>query len=120
MVLALSLTPDTGIIGAPELAAMSGVVVAGDVARGRHVDTAALMAALTPAPSPVPHSTSPTPSRFPTGTRCGTCHNCIITPHTADTIEMVVPLLAARIRTNVRSPGGRDPLVGLVDAVAGY
>ena len=26
--------------------------------------------------------------------------NCIITPHTADTWEMIVPLLAARIRAN--------------------
>ena len=46
--------------------------------------------------------------------------NCIITPHTADTIEMVVPLLADRIRTNVRRLADGEPLVGRVDAAAGY
>ena len=46
--------------------------------------------------------------------------NCIITPHTADTIEMVLPLLAERIQTNVTRFAAQKPLVGLVDAEAGY
>ena len=46
--------------------------------------------------------------------------NCIVTPHTADTIEMVVPLLAERIRTNVGRLADGGPLVGTVDPVAGY
>ena len=45
---------------------------------------------------------------------------CIITPHTADTIEMVIPLLADRIRTNVACLADGRPLVGRVDAAAGY
>ena len=44
----------------------------------------------------------------------------IITPHTADTIEMVLPLLAERIRTNVAHFAAGESLVGLVDSEAGY
>ena len=36
------------------------------------------------------------------------------------TIEMVLPLLAERIRTNVAHFAAGEPLVGLVDAEAGY
>jgi hypothetical protein len=44
----------------------------------------------------------------------------VITPHTADTWEMVRPLLAGRIRTNVGRWVAGQPLDGLVDATAGY
>jgi phosphoglycerate dehydrogenase-like enzyme len=45
---------------------------------------------------------------------------CIITPHTADTWEMVLPHLSLRIRTNVaRFAAGAD-LEGVVDPRAGY
>ncbi len=46
--------------------------------------------------------------------------NCIVTPHTADTIEMVQPLLADRIRANVQRFAAGEPLIGLVDPLAGY
>ena len=54
-----------------------------------------------PGRSPAPPSTSPIPSRCPTAIRSGTCPTASSRPHTADTIEMVLPLLAERIRTNV-------------------
>jgi len=47
-------------------------------------------------------------------------HNCIITPHTADTPDMIRPLLAARIAENVRRFAAGEPLVGTVDPTAGY
>ena len=65
-------------------------------------------------------STSPTPSRFRTAIPLWDLDNCIITPHTADTIEMVRPLLAERIRTNVGRFAAGEELVGLVDPDAGY
>ena len=40
--------------------------------------------------------------------------------HAPQAIEMVVPLLAARIRTNVERLVAGEPLVGQVDAAAGY
>jgi phosphoglycerate dehydrogenase-like enzyme len=46
--------------------------------------------------------------------------NCIITPHTADTIEMIRPLLAERIRENVERYAAGQELIGLVDVEAGY
>ena len=49
------------------------------------------------------------PEPLPDGHPLWDLPNCIITPHTADTIEMVMPLLAERIRTNVaRFAAGRD------------
>jgi phosphoglycerate dehydrogenase-like enzyme len=45
---------------------------------------------------------------------------CIITPHTANTPEMAVPLLAARVTENTRRWIAGDELVGPVDAAAGY
>jgi phosphoglycerate dehydrogenase-like enzyme len=60
------------------------------------------------------------PEPLPDGHALWDLSNCIITPHTADIIEMVLPLLAERIRTNVAHFAAGEDLVGLVDAEAGY
>ena len=60
------------------------------------------------------------PEPLPEGHPLWKLSNCIITPHTADTIEMVLSLLAERIRTNVAHFAAGKPLVGLVDSEAGY
>jgi phosphoglycerate dehydrogenase-like enzyme len=44
----------------------------------------------------------------------------LITPHTADTLEMIRPLLGERVEINVRHLSMGLPLEGLVDARAGY
>lgn len=46
--------------------------------------------------------------------------NCLITPHTADTKEMIWPLLAKRITENVRRLGAGEEFIGLIDAQQGY
>jgi phosphoglycerate dehydrogenase-like enzyme len=46
--------------------------------------------------------------------------NCIITPHTADTPEMIERMLGRRIEVNVASFAAGQPLLGLVDPAAGY
>ena len=46
--------------------------------------------------------------------------DCIITPHVANTPEMGLPLLAARVRQNVERWIAGDELVGAVDVHAGY
>jgi phosphoglycerate dehydrogenase-like enzyme len=46
--------------------------------------------------------------------------NAIVTPHTANTYEMALPLLGARITDNVRRWIAGEPLVGSVDPIAGY
>jgi phosphoglycerate dehydrogenase-like enzyme len=121
VVLALALTPDTErIIGAAELEAMSTSAWLVNVARGRHVDTDALTAALSSGVIAGAALDVTDPEPLPDGHPLWDLENCIVTPHTADTIEMVIPLLADRIRTNVRRLVAGEPLVGLVDASAGY
>jgi phosphoglycerate dehydrogenase-like enzyme len=121
VVLALSLTPETtGIIGATELAAMPETAWLVNVARGGHVDTAALVDALGSDSIAGAALDVTDPEPLPDGHPLWDLPNCIITPHTADTIEMVIPLLADRIRTNVRLLADDQPLVGRVDAAAGY
>jgi phosphoglycerate dehydrogenase-like enzyme len=119
--LALALTPETtGIIGATELAAMNDAAWLVNVARGGHVVTDDLVGALDSKSIGGAALDVTDPEPLPDGHPLWGRDNCIITPHTADTIEMVVPLLAARIRTNVERLTAGEPMVGLVDPVAGY
>ena len=121
VVLALSLTPETrGIIGADQLALMGSTAWLVNVARGGHVDTDALVEALREGTIAGAALDVTDPEPLPEGHALWDLPNCIITPHTADTIEMVLPLLAERIRTNVSHFAAREPLVGLVDSEAGY
>ena len=121
VVLALALTPETtGIIGTAELAAMDDRAWLVNVARGRHVDTDALVDALRDGSIAGAALDVTEPEPLPDGHPLWDLDNCLITPHTADTIEMVVPLLAGRIRNNVRLLVAGEPLVGLVSASAGY
>jgi phosphoglycerate dehydrogenase-like enzyme len=121
VVLALALTPETErIIDAEVLAAMQPHAWLVNVARGRHIDTDALVAALAagrlggaaldvvdPEPLPDDHPLWREPC-------------CLISPHTGNTPEMAVPLLATRIRSNVARFATRQELIGPVDPVAGY
>jgi phosphoglycerate dehydrogenase-like enzyme len=121
VVLALALTPETrGIIGVRELALMDERAWLVNVARGPHVDTGALVDALTSGAIAGAALDVTDPEPLPDGHPLWGLENCIITPHTADTIEMVMPLLADRIRTNVARFAAGDTLVGLVDPDAGY
>jgi phosphoglycerate dehydrogenase-like enzyme len=121
VVLALALTPETTrIIGAPELALMDESAWLVNVARGRHVDTEALVAALGAQSIAGAALDVTDPEPLPDGHPLWDLPNCIITPHTADTIDMVMPLLAERIRTNVARFAAGEALVGLVDPDAGY
>jgi phosphoglycerate dehydrogenase-like enzyme len=121
VVLALSLTPETrGIIGAVQLSLMEQRAWLVNVARGGHVDTDALVEALRDGAIAGAALDVTDPEPLPDGHALWDLSNCIITPHTADTIEMVLPLLAERIRTNVAHFADREPLVGLVDSEAGY
>lgn len=118
---ALALTPATRhVIAAPQLAAMASSAWLVNVARGPHVDTDALVAALDAgaiggAALDVTDP-EPLPDRHPLWGRT----NCIITPHTADTQAMVEPLLARRITRNVRRFAAGEEMEGLVNPEAGY
>jgi phosphoglycerate dehydrogenase-like enzyme len=121
VVLALALTPETvGVLDRRrlELLAPHGWVV--NVARGGHIVTDDLVAVLAegriggaaldvtdPEPLPVDHPLWREP-------------RCLITPHTANTFEMAIPLLGARVRDNVCRRIAGEPLLGPVDVEAGY
>jgi phosphoglycerate dehydrogenase-like enzyme len=119
--LALALTPGTErIIGSAELAAMRPDSWLVNVARGRHVDTDALVAALRGGAIGGAALDVTDPEPLPDGHPLWQLENCIITPHTADTPEMVERLLARRIQENVARFAAGEPLIGLVDPAAGY
>ncbi len=119
--LALALTPETtGIIGAHQLGLMDETAWLVNVARGGHVDTDALVAALVAGSIAGAALDVTDPEPLPDGHPLWELPNAIITPHTADTIEMIQPLLAERIRTNVVRFAAGEELVGLVDPDAGY
>lgn len=119
--IALALTAETvGVIGAKELSVMGSGTWLVNVARGRHVDTQALVTALTAGQLAGAALDVTEPEPLPEGHPLWSLPNCLITPHTADTPEMVQPFLAKRISDNVRRFGAGLPLVGIVDPVAGY
>jgi phosphoglycerate dehydrogenase-like enzyme len=121
VVLALALTPATeGLLDRRrlELLAPHGWVV--NVARGGHIVTDDLVGVLAeeriggaaldvtdPEPLPPEHPLWAEP-------------RCLITPHTANTQAMAVPLLSERVRENVRRRIAGEPLLGPVDVEAGY
>jgi phosphoglycerate dehydrogenase-like enzyme len=119
--LALALTPATdGVIGAGELALMEPHAWLVNVARGRHVDTDTLVAALTAGAIGGAGLDVTEPEPLPDGHPLWSLPNVIITPHTANTQEMAVPLLSRRIAENVRRFADGEVLVGSVDAAHGY
>jgi phosphoglycerate dehydrogenase-like enzyme len=118
---ALALTPETtGIIGAPELARMDPAAWLVNVARGKHVDTGAMTAALESGQIGGAALDVTDPEPLPSGHPLWHLPNCIITPHTANTRQMMMPRLAELIATNVTRFAEGQPLEGLIDPDAGY
>ena len=119
--LALALTPSTEqVIGAAELDRMRSDAWLVNVARGRHVDTDALVAALRREAIGGAALDVTDPEPLPDGHPLWELERCIITPHTADTEEMVQRLLAQRIKENVARFAAGGSLAGVIDAAAGY
>lgn len=118
---ALALVPETvHIIGDKELALMGSSSWLVNVARGRHVDTEALVDALGTGQIGGAALDVTEPEPLPDGHPLWGLGNCLITPHSADTDEMTQPLLADRIKDNVERLALGAPLAGLVDPIAGY
>jgi phosphoglycerate dehydrogenase-like enzyme len=119
--LALALTPETErIIGAEKLAAMRPDAWLVNVARGRHVDTEALVAALAAARIAGAALDVTDPEPLPDGHPLWAQQRCIITPHTADPSDISDTEFASRISDNVARFAAGEPLLGVVDAAAGY
>jgi phosphoglycerate dehydrogenase-like enzyme len=120
-VLALPLLPGTaGLIDRRRLGLLAAGACLVNVARGQHVVTADLVGALRDGTLGSAGLDVTDPEPLPDGHPLWTLPNAIVTPHTANTQEMAVPLLSERITENVRRWITEQPLVGLVDPVAGY
>jgi len=121
VVLAAALTAGTrALVGAAELAAMKPDAVLVNVGRGALVDTDALVDALARGSLAAAAVDVTEPEPLPDGHPLWSEPRALVTPHTADTIEMIVPLLADRITRNTRRFLAEEPLEGVVDPVAGY
>ncbi|MFT5224027.1 MAG: phosphoglycerate dehydrogenase-like enzyme [Glaciecola sp.] len=121
LILALALTPETeGIIDGDVLGAMAPHAWVVNVARGRHIVTDDLVAALTERTIGGAALDVTDPEPLPDDHPLWNLRNAIITPHTANTPAMGAPLLARRVRENVARYAAGEPLLGLVDVEAGY
>jgi phosphoglycerate dehydrogenase-like enzyme len=121
VVLALALTPETeGLIGRNELEQMERHAWLVNVARGRHVVTDDLVAALRDGQIGGAGLDVTDPEPLPDGHPLWSLPNCLITPHVGSTPEMTFPLLGERITTNVRRFATDDELVGAIDVELGY
>ena len=121
VVLALALTPETeGLIGATELAAMRPGSWLVNVARGRHIRTDDLVAALQEGSIGGAGLDVTDPEPLPEGHPLWSLPNCIITPHSGNTPAMAVAPLSARITENVARFIRGEELIGLIDPQLGY
>jgi phosphoglycerate dehydrogenase-like enzyme len=121
VVLALALTPETDrIVDAEALAALPDHAWIVNVARGRHVDTDALVEALRAGTIGGAALDVTDPEPLPDGHPLWSLPNAVVTPHVGNTPEMGRALLAARVRENVqRFAAGRE-LLGPVHVELGY
>lgn len=121
VVLATPLTPQTrGMLGRAEFAVMRSDAVVVNVARGAVLDTEALTKALFAGTIAAAGLDVTDPEPLPEGHPLWASENCLITPHTANTPDMLQPQLARRITENVTRYAAGHPLVGVIDAAKGY
>jgi phosphoglycerate dehydrogenase-like enzyme len=121
VVLAAALTPEThGMITEAELSLMNPDAILVNVARGGLVVTDDLVEALETGGIAGAGVDVTDPEPLPDGHALWTLNTAIVTPHTADTIEMIVPLLAQRIGANLIRFAAGAPLLGRVDRDEGY
>jgi phosphoglycerate dehydrogenase-like enzyme len=121
VVLALALLPETrGLMDRRRLALLGPESVLVNVARGAHVVTDDLVAALDAGEVGSAGLDVTDPEPLPDGHPLWERSNVIVTPHTANTPEMARPLLAERVTENVRRFTHGEPLIGTIDPAKGY
>ena len=121
VVIALALTDQTrGIVDGTFLSRMAPHAWLVNVGRGGHIVTDDLVGALLDHRIGGAALDVTDPEPLPPGHRLWSIPNCIVTPHIANTPEMGLPLIAARVRENVARFVAGEPLVGLVDVALGY
>ncbi|KAB1643687.1 hydroxyacid dehydrogenase [Gulosibacter chungangensis] len=121
VMLAAASTEETrALIDAQRLESMKPTAVLVNIARGPLVDTDALVAALDAGSIYGAGLDVTDPEPLTADHPLYSHERCIVTPHTADTPEMVRPLLDRRIQDNVRAFLETGEFVGLADPRIGY
>lgn len=121
VVLAAAATDKTrGLINEARLRAMKESAVLVNIARGPLVDPEALQVALEQSWIAGAGIDVTSPEPLPDGHPLWTTPRLIVTPHTADTPEMVQPLLQERVRRNVEAFVSTGRFVGVADPIRGY
>ncbi|ROS74105.1 phosphoglycerate dehydrogenase-like enzyme [Curtobacterium sp. PhB130] len=123
VMIAAAMTSGTSkLFGAHQFSIMQPSARLVNIARGGLVDTDALVDALHAGEIAGAGVDVTDPEPLPDGHPLWDAPGAIITPHQADTPEMVAPLLAERVRVNVAAflGGAGEGFVGVVDPVAGY
>lgn len=121
LVVAAALTPASKyLIGTRELALLKPTAALVNIARGPLVDSEALSAALTAGALTGAAVDVTDPEPLPDGHALWRAPNMLITPHMADTPEMIAPLLAERIHHNVDAFLHGTRYIGVVDDKLGY
>lgn len=121
VVVAAALTAQTrALIGSKELNVLAPGAILVNVARGELVDTEAVVAALESGKLAAAGLDVTNPEPLPEGHRLWEIPQALITPHTADTMQMRLPRFAERVTENVRRFARHQPLTGVVDVASGY
>ncbi|PZE84182.1 D-isomer specific 2-hydroxyacid dehydrogenase family protein [Curtobacterium sp. MCBD17_032] len=123
VVVAAAMTAGTaGLLGAHEFAIMPDHARLVNIARGGLVDTDALVDALRSGSIAAAGLDVTDPEPLPDGHPLWDEPGVLVTPHQADTPDMVAPLLAERVRANVAAFLRADGtgFIGVVDPAAGY
>jgi phosphoglycerate dehydrogenase-like enzyme len=121
IVITLPLTPGTrNLIGATELAMMRPDAWLVNVGRGASIDTDALVDALRRGVIAGAALDVTEPEPLPDGHPLWTMPNVILTPHVAATDELTLEPFAGRVADNLRRWRAGQPLLGIIDAHAGY
>jgi len=123
VVVAAAMTSGTAkLLGERQFGLMKPSARLVNIARGGLVDTDALVAALRDGTIAAAGLDVTDPEPLPDGHPLWSEPRAIITPHQADTPDMVAPLLAERVRANTAAflAGSGEGFVGVVDPAAGY
>lgn len=121
LILAAASTGETRhLIDARRLALLKPSAVLVNIARGPLVDTDALLDALQREQLLAAGLDVTDPEPLPQDHPLWTEPRALITPHSADTPEMIAPLLAERVRANVEAFVSTGRFIGIVDPKSGY